>query len=340
MVDLQSTALPLGYGAAGGARASHGFTVSPARPGAATPAPPAPPRGAIDAPSAGVPATVPPSVPPGERRGSAPSLLVAALRRAGARTRHARRALGLVVLAGGVAAAAGVLAFAWIATRVRLGATQAFDDAVLRYLGAHQRPWLAAAMLEITFLGTGTVVAMVAGVAALFLGLTRQRTAAWLLLWATLGGLVLNTLLKQLFDRPRPRLFAWGTHALTTSFPSGHAMSAAAVYGTVALLAARLTPRRRARGAVVAAAGAVVLLVAFSRLYLGVHYPTDVLAGLLVGGAWAAFCAAALEAVGQARRRRRRGDPAPDDGASPDAAPSDGAAPAGQATSMPASTRS
>ncbi len=358
MVDLQSTALPLGYGAAlGGAtpwrrgrrRAAAGFTVCPAAPGPATPALGGGPgrRGANDAPTARMPARVPrPAAPPpaergangrAERRAATPSLLVALGRGAGARTRHARRALGLVVLGGGVAAALGVLAFAWIAARVRLGATQAFDDAVLRYLGAHQRPWLAAAMLEITFLGTGTVVAMLAAVAALFLALTRQRTAAWLLLWATLGGLVLNNLLKHLFDRPRPRIFSWGTHALTTSFPSGHAMSAAAVYGTVALLAARLAARRATRVAVVAAAAVVVLLVAFSRLYLGVHYPTDVVAGLLVGGAWAAFCAAALEAVVQARRRRRLGDApaeAPDGG---DAAETAGAA---QPRSMPANTRS
>jgi hypothetical protein len=115
---------------------------------------------------------------------------------------------------------------------------------------------------------------------------------------------VLNNVLKQLFDRPRPQIFSWGTHALTTSFPSGHAMSAAAVYGTVALLAARLTPRRRVRVAVVAAAVVVALLVAFSRLYLGVHYPTDVIAGLVVGARGPGSAPAALEALGEAGGRR------------------------------------
>ena len=337
MVDLQSTALPLGYGAV--PRAAPGAARPRSMPGASRGGNPSQGdrrAGANDAPPHVMPAS--PTTP----------VLVTALRRVTARTHDARQALGLVVLGGAVAAALGLLAFAWIAARVRLGATQAFDDAVLRWLGAHQRPWLAAAMLEITFLGTGTVVGMISVVAGLFLALTRQRTAAWLLVWATLGGLVLNTLLKLGFDRPRPQLFAWGTHAATTSFPSGHAMSAAVVYGTVALLAARLTTRRGVRAAVIAAAALLALLVAFSRLYLGVHYPTDVIAGLVVGAAWAGFCAAALEALGEARRRRRRGDVRAsaadrDDAGDPALSRSTSAGGAGaarQPASMPASTRS
>jgi undecaprenyl-diphosphatase len=274
----------------------------------------------------------PPSAEPGSTaRRHPPSVLAIVLRRAGGRRRDARQALGVVVVAGGVIAVLGMTVFAWLAARVRGGATQAFDDRVLRFLGAHRIPWLEAAMLEVTFLGTGTVVIVMAAVAALFLALTRQRTAAWLLLWATIGALLVNTALKHVFDRPRPRLFEWGTHAMTTSFPSGHAMSAAAVYGTVALLAARLTPRRGVRAAVYGVCALLVALVAFSRLYLGVHYPSDVAAGLVVGAAWAGFCAAALEAVGQIRRRRRRGDARPDP-----AAPAD----PDQAASMSASTPS
>lgn len=238
-------------------------------------------------------------------------------------------------------AVVGMVGFAWIAACVRGGATQAFDDRVLRMLGTHRIPWLEAAMLEVTFLGTGLVMVVMAAVTALFLALTRQRTAAWLLLWATIGALVLNNGLKHLFDRPRPQLFAWGTHALTTSFPSGHAMSAAAVYGTVALIAARLTRRRGVRAAVYGVCALLVALVAFSRLYLGVHYPSDVAAGLVVGAAWAGCCAAALEGVEQARRRRRRGDvpPGPAEPGDP-AQTGRSRTTEGQATSMPASTRS
>lgn len=251
--------------------------------------------------------------PPVERRGprrDSPlqALLVAAARLVRTRLTDLRAALGLVVLGGAALAALGAAAFAYVASRVRAGSTQAFDEAVMRAVGAHRIPWLERTMLELTFLGTGTVVVMIAAVAALFLALTRQRTAAALLLWSTIGAIALNNVLKLLFNRPRPQLFTWGTHVSTTSFPSGHAMSAAAIYGTVAFLAARLTRRRAVRLAIYAAAALIVVVVAATRVYLGVHYPTDVGAGMLVGLAWAAFCAAALEAAqhlgGRARRRR------------------------------------
>ena len=251
-------------------------------------------------------------IPPADRRaaprpgGPLQSLLTSAVLLARSRLHTLRAALGAVVLAA--AAAAGLLAvvFAWIANRVRAGSTQAFDEGVLRWVGAHRIPWLEATMLELTFLGTGTVVVTIAGVAGLFLALTRQRTAAALLLWSTLGAILLNNVLKTLFVRPRPELFSWGTHVRTTSFPSGHAMSAAAIYGTVAFLAARLATQRRTRTAIYVGAALIVCIVAASRVYLGVHYPTDVAAGLVVGLAWAAFCTAALETAQQLSTRRRR----------------------------------
>ncbi|MDF1503436.1 phosphatase PAP2 family protein [Roseisolibacter sp. H3M3-2] len=251
-------------------------------------------------------------VPPTERRAPRRTpphgLIAGAVRLSRARFHDLRAALGLVVLGGAALAACFGVAFAWVAHRVRAGSTQAFDEAALRWVAAHQIGWLEAAMLELTFLGTATVVLTIAGVAALFLALTRQRTAAAVLLWSTLGAILLNNVLKSAFDRPRPTLFEWGTQVRTTSFPSGHAMSAAAIYATVAFLAARLAHRPRVRAAIYATSAVLIVLVAASRVYLGVHYPTDVAAGLLVGFAWAAFCAAALEA-GQQLSARRRGDP-------------------------------
>jgi undecaprenyl-diphosphatase len=238
-----------------------------------------------------------------------PVRLTGALRTVTRRVHGLRTAVGLLLLGGMVLGALGTLAFAWVAARVRAGRTQAFDEAVLSWVGSHRgAAWFEALMLEITFLGTGTVVLLLAAVVGVFLALTDHRWSAALLGAATVGGIVLNNLLKQLFDRPRPQVFAWGTHALTTSFPSGHAMSAAAVYGTLAYLAARLARRRRDRVAIYAAAAVIILLVCATRVYLGVHYPSDVFAGLVVGLAWAGFCMAMLEAVRRMGRRRGGGE--------------------------------
>jgi undecaprenyl-diphosphatase len=154
-----------------------------------------------------------------------------------------------------------------------------------------------AVMLEVTALGTGTVVMMIVAVAALFLVLTQHKYSAILLVASALGGLVLNGVLKLGFNRPRPSIILHTVYTVSSSFPSGHAMSAAIVYSTVAYLAARLQKRLWARWLLMIIAFIVIMLIAFSRLYLGVHYPSDVVAGIVIGLAWAAFCMAALEAI-------------------------------------------
>jgi undecaprenyl-diphosphatase len=116
-----------------------------------------------------------------------------------------------------------------------------------------------------------------------------------LLLVTTIGGLLLNNVLKLGFDRPRPQFFDWGTHVMSSSFPSGHAMSAAIVYPTVAYLAARLQKSHWTRLITMLVAAILVLLICLSRVYLGVHYPSDVIAGVVVGLAWSAFCMTTLE---------------------------------------------
>jgi undecaprenyl-diphosphatase len=206
-------------------------------------------------------------------------------------------AFGIFLSVGALIAVAGTYAFARFASHVSSGRTQAFDDAVLRWVGEHRTPKLEPVMVEITFLGTGTVVLMLVAVSGMFLWLSRHKYSALLLLIATIGGIVLNNLLKAGFSRPRPQLFDWGTHVVSWSFPSGHAMSAAVVYGTVAYLAARLQKRHWHRVATMLAALALIILIAASRVYLGVHYPSDVLAGIIIGLAWAAFCMATLEAI-------------------------------------------
>jgi undecaprenyl-diphosphatase len=211
--------------------------------------------------------------------------------------RNAYAVFGIFLLAGGAIAIACTWAFAKIAGKVRQGHTQQFDDAVMRWMAAHQSKPIDAVMVEITSLGTGVVVGMIVLVAGMFLWLNRHKHSAILLIAATTGGIVLDNLLKVGFNRPRPQIFQWGTYAMSSSFPSGHAMSSVIVYGTVAYLAARLQQRLASRILTMTVAAIMIVAICFSRLYLGVHYPSDVLAGVVIGLAWAGFCMAVLEAA-------------------------------------------
>jgi undecaprenyl-diphosphatase len=193
-----------------------------------------------------------------------------------------------------------------LASQVRGGRTQEFDEAVLRWLATHHHPLLDKLMVELTMLGTWIVVFTVVGVAGLFLYLTRHRFSALLLLVATAGGILLNSILKLGFQRPRPAVFEWKTDVASSSFPSGHATSAVVVYGTVAYLAARLHKTSWARLLTLLGASLYIAVICFSRLYLGVHYPSDVLAGAVIGVAWASLCMATLEAIQRVSRRSAR----------------------------------
>ena len=212
--------------------------------------------------------------------------------------------VGIFLLVGIVVAIAGTVVFAELAERVRKGYTQHFDVAVLQWLGAHHTPLLTNIMTEITPLGTGIVVMTIVGVTTAFLWHTEHRISAQLLLAATAGNIILNNVLKLYFDRARPSVFEWQTHAASSSFPSGHAMSATVVYGTVAYLLARLQKHGWSRAITLVTAIVMIALICLTRLYLGVHYPSDVLGGIVVGLAWAAFCMATLEASLVLARRR------------------------------------
>jgi undecaprenyl-diphosphatase len=223
--------------------------------------------------------------------------------------RHAHSfttALGVFLVAGALLAIAGTYAFSKLAQLVRGGYTQPFDEAVLRWMGAHQTPWVESLMIEVTMLGTWIVVLSIVSIAGLFLWLTRHRYSTVLLLVATAGGIGLNNILKIGFDRPRPQVFEWGTHVSSSSFPSGHAMSATVVYVTVAYLAARLQKRHLPRLVTLAIAAIIVAVICFSRMYLGVHYPSDVAAGVIIGLSWAAFCMATLEAIQRFAKRNAK----------------------------------
>lgn len=214
-------------------------------------------------------------------------------------------AVGMFLVGGFAVSIVGTLVFAELAEHVTSGSTQGFDESALVWLAAHRSPLADSVMLELTALGTASVVLMVASVAAIFLALNRHKYSALLLGAATAGGLALNMVLKIGFHRPRPEVVVWGTQVFSSSFPSGHAMSAAIVYSTVAYLAARLQKNIWSKILTMLAATILVVLICISRLYLGVHYPSDVAAGVFIGLAWAGFCMATLEAI---QRFSRRGD--------------------------------
>ncbi len=206
-----------------------------------------------------------------------------------------RQELG--VLSAMLAVAAGLFAFAMLAAEVVEGDTRALDTRVLLSLRSAADPsdpigprWLEETMRDFTALGsTGVLATVTLGVIG-FLVLTRKRHAAVAVMVAVLTGLLLSYALKWGFARPRPELVPHGQVVYSQSFPSGHAMLSAVVYLTLGALLARTQARRRVKAYFLAIAGLLTLIVGVSRVYLGVHWPTDVLAGWVGGAGWALLC--------------------------------------------------
>jgi undecaprenyl-diphosphatase len=232
-------------------------------------------------------------------------LLFGVLRWIGRHVRGFHAAVGTFLVAGLVLSLALLFAFVELAEWVMEGKTRAFDEAVLLWMHRHATPRLTVGALEVTALGASLVVWMVVTVASIFLWMSRHRYSVALLWVAVLGAGVINHVLKSLFDRPRPDLFPWrAPYAGHASFPSGHSMTAMVAYATLAYLVARLEPTPTLRRLTLGVTAVVILLIGLSRMYLGVHYPTDVVAGYITGLVWATFCALGIEAVRYFRGRR------------------------------------
>jgi len=252
-------------------------------------------------PDGGAPAPPPaPGAQPGRAHSGAASPL---FRWLATHVRSLHAALGIYLFAGFAVLLAASALFAWMADEVGEGSTQRFDNAVLLWLKQHSSPLLDRLALEVTALGSGGVVVMMVLVSTAFLWMSKHRYSVLMLWVALLGGEALNGLLKRAFDRPRPNLFQWKTTASLSSFPSGHAMTSVIVYVTLAYLIARLEPSRAMRRLTLGFAAVLVLGIGWSRLYLGVHYPSDVLAGYAAGFAWSTFCALGIETVRHFRHR-------------------------------------
>jgi undecaprenyl-diphosphatase len=186
---------------------------------------------------------------------------------------------------------AGSWGFIKLLDEVREGATQKFDDRAIRFVGDHAGPqWLQETGRDITALGGFTVLILVTAAVTGFLLLKRKDRAAAFLLGATIGGIIVSGTLKHFVDRPRPELVAHRSYVYTTSFPSGHSMLSAVVYLTLGSLLARYTKNRKLRLYFLFVALTLVFLVGISRVYMAVHWPTDVLAGWTAGCVWALLC--------------------------------------------------
>ena len=151
-------------------------------------------------------------------------------------------------------------------------------------------PWLEAAFRDITSLGGTVVLTFITIIVSGYLLMDGKRATALLVIAAIGGGYLVSNLLKLGFGRPRPELVAHLVDVRSLSFPSGHAMLSATTYLTLGALLARVHSRRRIKAYLLAVAVGTTLLVGVSRVYLGVHWPTDVLAGWCAGAAWAMLC--------------------------------------------------
>lgn len=150
--------------------------------------------------------------------------------------------------------------------------------------------WLEEAGRDVTALGGYVVLTGVIASVAGYLSITGKHHAVRLLVGATLGGYLIMTLLKAGINRPRPDDVPHLSHVASASFPSGHAMLSAVVYLTLGSMLTRLVEGRRLKTYILSIALLLTFLVGISRVYLGVHYPTDVLAGWIAGLVWAILC--------------------------------------------------
>jgi undecaprenyl-diphosphatase len=177
------------------------------------------------------------------------------------------------------------------------GETTALDTRVLLALRSASDPskpigpaWIETAMLDLTALGGPTVLGLVVAAVVGFLLLQTRYHTALVVLVASIGGELANSILKNVFLRPRPTVVPHLREVISSSFPSGHAMESAIIYLTLGAMLMRIAEKRLTKVYCLAVAVLLTLLVGISRVFLGVHYPTDVIGGWILGFIWASFC--------------------------------------------------
>jgi undecaprenyl-diphosphatase len=213
---------------------------------------------------------------------------------------------GSYLLLGGICCVLATIGFGWLAKGIFADHFVAFDDGIITWLHGYWGPVTDQIMLFFTTMGSTIVLGLFVALSAVAL----LRNGRWIdaagLVLAGGGAGILNQLMKFFFQRVRPDLVPSPFHLTSYSFPSGHSMGSIASYGMLAFVIARLLRRRVHRVLVVVAAALLIFCVGMSRVYFGVHYPTDVLGGFLAGGSWLAISIAVVEAAEWHARRRQQ----------------------------------
>ncbi|CUH08636.1 phosphatidylglycerophosphatase B [Jannaschia seosinensis] len=199
-----------------------------------------------------------------------------------------------------------VWGFAELADEVIEGSTRDLDRDLLLLLRTEGDlsnpigpPWLEEMGRDLTALG-GVIVLTLATLLVGGFFLLQRQWGSMLYLWVAVGGgILISGIAKEAFSRPRPDLVPHGSIVHTASFPSGHSMMAAVAYLTLGVLIARVLTRRRLKTYVLSVAVALTILVGISRVFMGVHWPTDVAAGWLAGAGWAVLCLLVARWLGQ-----------------------------------------
>lgn len=198
---------------------------------------------------------------------------------------------------GGAALAFGM--FVRITRELSEGDVGAMDNAILLAVAKRRTPWLTIAAVDVTALGSITLVVLFSAFTLLVLLVLRDRLGALQLVAASAGAGILTLVTKNIIERIRPEEAQRLIVVSGFSYPSGHSLSTSALYLTIAIIAGRYVQHRGARATIFLAVSAVLIVVGASRVYLGVHYPTDVASGISLGAAWALLLGGSFTLVGR-----------------------------------------
>jgi undecaprenyl-diphosphatase len=205
------------------------------------------------------------------------------------RTLFSARSGHLSLWLGGAALAFGT--FVRITRELVEGEVGAMDSAILLAVAKKRTPWLTTAAVDVTALGSITLVVLFSAFTLVVLLVLRDRLGALQLLAASAGAGILTLVTKNIIERIRPEEAQQLITVSGFSYPSGHSVSTCALYLTIAIIAGRYVQHSGARAAIFLAVSAVLIMVGASRVYLGVHYATDVVSGISLGAAWALLLA-------------------------------------------------